>query len=245
MSDNMLAAKKDDSYLIFGKLNIVIYFASVITCWFCLSLASHSTIIYMLLAAFIFSLVHNTLFSLMHEAAHGIFSKNKFINEFFGIILGAAFPTSFTMQKIAHLGHHKRNRTDKELYDYYLPSQSKKLRDFWMYAGNLFGLYWFCIPFSNLIIISMPMIFKSKWFIHGPAKVLGFEAYLEEIAQYSIVRIWLEAVLALFYQIMLWYILDLSWQGMLLCYWFFALHWSALPCLEYSSVAEISRKAMT
>ena len=237
MSVNMSDIERNKAILNYPipvKLNIVIFFISLITGWYLLWVASHASILYMLIAAFIFSLIHNTLFSLMHEAVHGIFSNNKSINEFFGVILGATFPTSFTMQKIAHLGHHKRNRTDKELYDYYLPHESKRLRDFWMYTGNLFGLYWFCIPFSNLIIITMPMLFKSQWFIHGPARILGFEAYLQEIAEYSIVRIWFEALFALIYQVMLWYILDLSWQGWLLCYWFFALHWSALQYVDHA-----------
>ncbi len=188
----------------------------------------------MFLAAWAYSLLHNTIFSLLHEAVHGVLSNNRFRNNFFGILSAAAFPTSFTMQKIAHLGHHNRNRTDKELYDYYLPSESKTVRNIWMYGGNLFGLYWFMIPLSNLLILVAPTYFTSERFIHGPAKALGFESYLEEIAQHSITRIWFECLLALGYQVALFYLLDLSWQGWLLCHWFFALHWSALQYVDHA-----------
>jgi fatty acid desaturase len=221
-------------YSIPEKLNIFIFFVFIVLDGFLLWTASHYSLLYMFVAAFLFAFIHNTLFSLMHEAVHGVFSKSSSVNEFFGIILGATFPTSFTMQKIAHLGHHKRNRTDKELYDYYLPHESKTLRNIWMYGGNLLGLYWFIIPISNLLIIAMPMLFKSQWFVHGPAKTLGFESYLEEIVQYSIVRIWFEAFFALIYQVTLWYILDLSWEAWLLCHWFFALHWSALQYVDHA-----------
>lgn len=225
---------KTEKYPIPAKRNISIFFACIGIGWFLLWTASHATLLPMMAAALTFALIHNTLFSLMHEAVHRVFSEKIFVNDLFGTLLATAFPTSFTMQRIAHLGHHKRNRTDKDLYDYYLPNQSKKLRDFWMYAGNLFGLYWFCIPLSNLIVLVMPMIFTSKWFLHGPARVLGFEAYIEEIVQYSIVRIWLETLFALIYQVLLWYFLDLSWQGWLLCHWFFALHWSALQYVDHA-----------
>lgn len=225
---------KESKYAIPENLNIFIFFIAILIDAVLLWCASHLTGVYVFLAAFLFAFIHNTLFSLLHEAVHGVFSNNKYINDFFGVIAGATFPTSFTMQKIAHLGHHKRNRTDKELYDYYLPHESKALRNLWLYGGNLLGLYWFIIPLANLMIIIMPIVFKSQWFVRGPAKVLGFESYLEEIAQYSIVRIWFEAVFALFYQVMLWYMLDLSWEAWLLCHWFFALHWSALQYVDHA-----------
>lgn len=232
----MESVKNDEvlEYTIPVKFNILIFFVAIIVDSSLLWSASHLGTVYMIIAAFLFAFVHNTLFSLLHEAVHGVFSKNRFVNDLFGVIAAATFPTSFTMQKIAHLGHHKRNRTDKELYDYYLPHESKTLRDVWLYGGNLLGLYWFIIPLSNLMIITMPMLFKSQWFVHGPAKVLGFESYLEEIAQYSIVRIWFEALFALAYQVMLWYLLGLTWEAWLLCHWFFALHWSALQYVDHA-----------
>ena len=58
--------------------------------------------------------------------------------------------------------------------------------------------------------------------------------YMEEIAEYSITRIWFEALLALVYQIAIIYFLDLTWQGWLLCHWFFALHWSALQYVDHA-----------
>jgi fatty acid desaturase len=188
----------------------------------------------MLVAAWLFSLVNNTPFSLLHEAVHGIFSRHRWRNELFGVLCAAAFPTSFTLQRVAHLGHHRRNRTDAELYDYRLPHQSKALRNFWLYAGNLFGLYWFCIPFSTLLYLLAPWVYTSPRFVEGPARWLGFEAYVKEIAQFDKGRIWLECLLAVLYQASLWWMLDLSWQGWLLCHWAFALHWSALQYVDHA-----------
>lgn len=216
------------------KRNIAIFLTVLPATWTLLWVASHASLPLMLAAAWLYTLLHNTLFSLLHESVHHVFSANRFRNDLFGLLSAAAFPTSFTMQKIAHLGHHRRNRTDKELYDYYLPSESKRLRNVWMFGGNLFGLYWFMIPLSNLLILLAPTYFTSDKFIHGPAKVLGFESYLEEIALYPVKRIWLEVLLAVTYQVTLFYLLDLTWQGWLLCHWFFALHWSALQYVDHA-----------
>jgi fatty acid desaturase len=170
----------------------------------------------------------------MHEAVHGVFSTSRQRNDLFGTLSAPAFPTSFTLQKIAHLGHHRRNRTDEELYDYCLPGQSRVARNFQLYVGNLMGFYWMCIPLSNLIYLVAPWLFTSSAFIQGPARNLGFEPYAREIAAHSKLRIWLECLLALSYQIALWWLLDLTWQGWLMCYWAFALHWSALQYVDHA-----------
>lgn len=216
------------------KLNIVVFSITLPMIWFLLWVASHLSLPWALLAAFLFSHLNNTMFSFMHEAVHGVFSKNRLRNDLFGLTCAALFPTSFRLQRVAHLGHHRRNRTDQDLYDYYLPGQSKILRNFQLYVGNLLGLYWFCIPLSNLIYLFTPWLYTSKWFIHGPARYLGFEPYIKEIAQQGTWQIWLECLWALVYQITIWIVLDLNWQGWLLCHWMFALHWSALQYVDHA-----------
>jgi fatty acid desaturase len=216
------------------KLNITLFLVVITVIWSLLWTASHASPLWALLAAVLFLHLNNTIFSFMHEAVHGIFSTNVFTNNLFGSVAAALFPTSFSLQKIAHLGHHRRNRTDQDLYDYYLPGQSRLLRNFQLFAGNLFGLYWLCIPLSNLIYLLAPWLYKSRWFIQGPARYLGFESYVKEIAQHGTWRIWFECLWALVYQVTVWVVLDLSWQGWLLCYGLFALHWSALQYVVHA-----------
>jgi hypothetical protein len=100
--------------------------------------------------------------------------------------------------------------------------------------GNLFGFYWFCIPFSNLVYLLTPWVYTSRYFVQGPARHLGFEPYVKEIAQHSKLRIWMECLLAFSYQALVWWALDLNWQGWLLCHWAFALHWSALQYVDHA-----------
>ena len=103
-----------------------------------------------------------------------------------------------------------------------------------LYSGNLCGVYWFCIPFSNLIYILTPWAYTSKWFIEGPARKGGFEPYVREIAAEPIFRIRLECVLALCYQVAVFILLGLTWKGWLLCHFAFALHWSALQYVNHA-----------
>lgn len=221
-------------YPIPERANVIIFLLAVPAVWALLWLASHGPLVWALPAAAVFAFVNHTPFSLMHESVHGVFSTSRLRNEIFGTLSAAMFPTSLTLQRVAHLGHHRRNRTDRELYDYYLPHQSRALRNVWLYAGNLFGLYWWFIPLSNLTYLLAPWLYASRAFVHGPARYLGFEPYVEEIAQQPRLRIWLECLFALFWQVAVWWLLDLTWQGWLLCYGAFSLHWSALQYVDHA-----------
>ncbi len=217
-----------------GKLNLLLMVSVFAITILLLWTASHAPFSLALIAAWLFSIFNNTAFSLLHESVHGIFSKNHKLNEIAGKILAVLFPTSLTLQRIAHLGHHQRNRTDQELYDYYLPTQSRTLRNIWLYGGNLLGFYWFLVLLSNFIYLVAPWIYISKWFRRGPARYLGFEPFVKEIAQHPPLVIWSECLLAFTFHFALFWLLDLTIAGWLLCYWAFALHWSALQYVDHA-----------
>jgi hypothetical protein len=71
-------------YPIPTKTNIVIFIIATLLNVYLLWLASHGVWWEVLLAAWGFALFHNTLFSLLHEAVHGVFSPNPKINNLFG-----------------------------------------------------------------------------------------------------------------------------------------------------------------
>ncbi|MDR2113631.1 MAG: fatty acid desaturase [Candidatus Accumulibacter sp.] len=217
-----------------GILNILILILSLSATWLCLWAASHLDTGCALLAAWIFSHVANTPFALMHEAVHGVGHPARRWNELLGVVSGWAFPTSYSMQRAAHQGHHLRNRTDLELYDYYLPGQSKRVRNLWLYLGNLLGLYWWSVVFGNLIYLLAPWAYRSRFFVERLAPDLGFGPYVADLAKLPPSRVWPEIALAFAYQAALIHALDLEAAGLALCYWAFALHWSVLQYADHA-----------
>ncbi len=215
-------------------INPLILLFSLVASWLCLWTVSHANVGFALVAVWLFSLVGNTPFALMHEAVHGVGCSSKRGNELLGIVSGWAFPTSFTMQRMAHIGHHQRNRTDQELYDYYLPTQSKLVRSIWLYAGNLLGLYWWSVVFGNLLYLLAPWAYRSKFFVERIAPVLGFGPYVADLARLPPMRVWMEIVSAFGYQAMVFYMLDLTVLGIVACYGAFALHWSVLQYADHA-----------
>jgi fatty acid desaturase len=216
--------------LLNASLLIVSMLLSAASLW----AASHLAWGYAALAIWFFALINNMPFALMHEAVHGIAARSLRANATIGVVAGWAFPTSFAMQRIAHLGHHRRNRTDRELYDYYLPGESRLLRNVWLYAGNLFGLYWWCVVFSNLVYALAPWLYRSPLFVARLAPALGFGPYVAELAELPPARVWTEIVLAFGYQLAIFHFLDLSIAGFFLCHMAFALHWSVLQYADHA-----------
>jgi fatty acid desaturase len=215
-------------------LNGGILLAALASSWGLLWGASHLGLVYAVLCAWLFSLINNTLFSLMHEAVHGLAATSFGINRLIGTIASWTFPTSLSLQHAAHMGHHRRNRTDEELYDYYLPGQSRLKRSLWLYAGNLFGMYWLSVVLSNLLLLVAPWAYRSSIFVERFGPALGFGAYLQDLKKVTTLRLWLEVALAFAYQAAVFLLLDLHWLPTLLCYVCFALHWSVLQYADHA-----------
>src|SRR4029450_2582430 len=161
---------------------------------------------------------------LLHECGLGSFSPARRLNDAAGLLFAAFFPTAFTIQPASHLGHHRRNRTDLELYDYFLPHQSHWQKTYWIYC-LLTGFYWAIIPVAGLVYAACPFVFRSRRFQDGPAKWWGFREFVRDIADEPIARVWSEAAFSVAWQVLLWQVLDLGWTGWLACYWAFGLNW--------------------
>lgn len=225
-----------------GRLNLLIGLLAAAVSAACLWTASHASDWgggwgWMLAAAVLFSYTNNTLFSLHHEAVHGVFHPTPWVNEAAGVLLAASFPTIFAVQRVSHQGHHRRNRTDEELFDYVLPHQSWLLKTYWLYC-LLTGFYWAIIPVAMGLYLLWPWSFRSGWFVNGPARWWGFTPFVRDIGQLPIGPVWRQGLVTLAVQALAVWTLDLTWQGWLACYWAFALNWCSV---QYSDHAHTPR----
>ena len=217
-----------------SRLNLVIAVAAiavVIACLWSAAHAPHWTIL--VAAAFVFSFANNTVFSLLHECVHGTFHHSRRVNELAGVLFAAFFPTAFAIQRVSHFGHHRRNRTDLELYDYYLPHQSRWLKTYWIYC-LLTGSYWAIIPVAGFVYLICPPLIRSRAFQNGPAKWWGFQEFVRDIAAEPIGRVWPQALFTFALQLLLWRALGLDWVSWLVCYWAFGLNWSSLQYTDHA-----------
>ena len=211
-----------------GALNSACAALAFALSWGCLYVASRGQAWQVALAVWGFAVANFALFALMHEATHGLAAVSRRLNDGLGMVCGWAFPQSFTLQRQAHMGHHRRNRTDEDLYDYHLPHQSRWLRNLWLYLGNLLGGYYVGVLWGNLIYVLGQPVFRSRWFCEVYAQKLGFAAYVRDLLDLPYWRVSAEIVLAFAYQVLVFWALDLTAWGYGLAIAAFALYWSAL-----------------
>lgn len=220
-----------------GKQNILLLLFGGVSLTALLYLASHTTDWRILpFYAILFALLGGMVFSLLHEATHGVFHKNKKINALGGIIAALFFPTSYTLQKISHLGYHQRNRTDVERFDLYKKNENVILKYIQWY-GVLTGLYWFLAPLSCLVILTIPRLLKWKVLRNPDSPLAGqtsADAMIAPLLGPELKWIRWQALFALSFHIALIFLLGVHPLIWLLLFFSFGLSWSSLQYATHS-----------
>lgn len=189
-------------------LNVFIMLVASVISLFVLWYASHTeSHLLAIVCATVFSFSNNTVFSLLHEAVHGLFAQKKRLNDLMGNIAAAFFPTGFTFQKTCHLGHHLRNRTDHEIFDLYYPNDNRVLK-FVQFYCILLGPYWLSNPLGALIYLVYPRSFRIFRWIDGQSKGTDAAMLLPFIDNPRQGRIRAEILFSLVFQVCIFWWLD-------------------------------------
>ncbi len=200
-------------------------------------LASHtSSWMVVLAAAWGFSYVNNTSFSLLHEAVHGIFHPNRRLNDWAGRILAATFPTGFQFQRQCHMGHHARNRTEVEQFDYIRPGDNKIWKYLQWYT-ILTGLYWLSVVIGWLLFLVCPWIYRLSVFSGEHSQIAhqsSTDAMLSSMFKGPTLKMRFEMLLTVVLQALMFVLLDLSALGWCCCYAAFAFRWSGLQYADHA-----------
>lgn len=215
-----------------GTLNIVLTLGVAAACSGSLWVASHGTRWQVALAALAFSFLGNTMFSLLHESVHGIAHRNRRTNEAIGRFAAAFFPTALSLQRVFHLGHHARNRTIEEQFDYIRPFDRPFLKRAQWYA-ILTGVYWIFVPLGGIAYLVWPSLFTRSRFA-ATATQTGASSMFAGLEQAPKTTIRLELLFTIAVQVLLFRLLDLSAIGWLLCYGAFAVNWSSLQYTDHA-----------
>ncbi|WP_127718390.1 fatty acid desaturase [Halobacteriovorax sp. HLS] len=223
-----------------NKLNIVIALISIAVVLTLLWGATHTTHWYIKIICFIaFGFIGNTVFGLLHESVHSSFNTNKTVNYVFGNIFAALFPTGFSFQKSCHLNHHRQNRTDYEMFEAYHEKDSYFLKTVMLYF-ILTGVYWISPPVGAIwLMINPKSLFNSGWsgkdnYQRGRMGGAGMLRHLKEQSPSDIRKMRVEVLFSIIFQVSIFYLLDLTIVGWIICYLGFATQWSALQYADHA-----------
>jgi fatty acid desaturase len=143
-------------YSIPGTLNIVLVAVQMSAALAVLAAASRVRRPYALISlAVLFAFVMQMGFCLAHEAVHRKLHPNRTLNMGVGVLAFALFPGSLHFFEVAHLLHHRRNRSNDELEDYVLPGENPWVKRV-MYYLLISGLFWLLLPVSSVLVAMIP-----------------------------------------------------------------------------------------
>ena len=109
-----------------------------------------------------YALMMNSAYAMLHEAEHGSLHENRVTNDTAGAVLALFFPAPFHLLRQGHIGHHLRNRSDDEAFDFYFDGESRVWKTLQLY-GILTGFFYLAVVLGNLIALIHPAALKAKW----------------------------------------------------------------------------------
>lgn len=165
-----MTATPDKVVTIPGRLNVVIMLAQLGAIGGCFVLAAHVRSWWALvLLSLGFGVLMNSVYSIIHEAEHAMLFKNRRWNDLAGAGMALFFPAPFHLIRQGHLGHHLRNRSDDEAFDFYFEDDHKLWR-FLVFYGILTGFYWVVVVLSNIVFLFFPFtVDKKYWHVDTPS----------------------------------------------------------------------------
>jgi len=215
--------QRTSTYPIPARLNLVLTLAVFASSLALLVLASRLDQWWqILLAGVAFSYVMLTNYALLHEATHHNLHPNPRVNHALGVLAGILFPMPFSLIHTTHQNHHIRNRTDSEMFDLYYPTDSR-FRKYVQWYGILTGFFWPMVPIGA-VLFSLgtrrvrEMIMSSRTITGG--------YLMSEIRGRVVGAIRIEMLLIVAFFVAAFWLLDLRWQAVLICYACFSFNWS-------------------
>jgi fatty acid desaturase len=213
-----------DQYKIPNRINIIITVVCSGAYFVLLWTASHVHHYgWVLLCGFLFAVVMIPVYSLIHEAEHNILHSNERVNEWMGRWLCTLFIAPYTFFKHCHLKHHKKNRTDEEMWDLYYEHQHK-LKRYGNLYGMMIGLGYFAVWLAVLLYALAPGLVYSRLFTsHKEAGGFLKGSDREDKVMQSRWESWL----VILFQVFIFYVLDLRFSSWITLFAMHGFVWSS------------------
>ena len=216
---------------------LLLYLAAIFACFRAAAVLSSPWAIAVLACGFAVTMVG--VYSIIHEAEHGVLFTNPDNNTAAGIIAAMFFPGPFHLLRQGHLGHHLRNRSDDEAFDLWFEGESPV----WKWAqwiGILTGLFYVVIVVGNVVVLFLPFVLRSRWFGFDRPSAAFMDALNPQYAR----TIRLEALGVVVLHLLIVWLMHIPLFHYLALYGAFGALWSGLQYVHhYATERHITRGA--
>jgi fatty acid desaturase len=178
-----------------------------------------------------FAFLGLTNYALIHEGTHYNLNSKREYNDFLGALVSWLFPVSFTFMEIAHQVHHRNNRTDGEMFDYYYPDDNILVK-YSQWYSILIGLYPPIIPLGSLLMaFASPLFHLKPWRVAKSSSIIFAKDYFTPPITN---KIRLEVIAGILFWVIAWWALSLDWHTVLIFYGAFWINWSTRQYVSHA-----------
>lgn len=180
------------------------------------------------------------VYSVIHEAEHGILFTNPRLNVAAGVLMAAFFPGPFHLLRQGHIGHHLRNRSDDEAFDLWFEGEESPAWKWVQWLGILTGGFYAMVVLGNVVVLALPFLLKRKWFAFDRPSAAFMDALNPKYARI----IQLEAMFVIALHAAIVWLLRVPFWHYVALYAAFGALWSALQYVHhYGTERHVSRGA--
>ena len=194
-----------EKYPIPARTNLVILFICSAVYGILLWMGSRVNGWQLFLTALFFAVNLIPIYSLIHEAEHGILLPDKKWNYAAGFFLSLLFLAPFSFIRKCHLNHHKHNRTDYEMWDLYYEHQRKWQRQGYLYVVMM-GLEYAMLLLATVLFCILPTLVFSKLFSWN-REIRGMLVGADQ--EKILVKVRIESYAVILFQSLIFVLLDL------------------------------------
>jgi fatty acid desaturase len=180
------------------------------------------------LLALTFAVIGNSIYAIVHEAEHGMLHPNRRVNDGLGVMMALFFPAPFHLLRQGHLGHHLRNRSDDEAFDFYFDNETPLLKMLQLY-GILTGLFYVTVVLANVAVLLCPWLLKRRHFEYDRPTA----ALMDSLNPRYRRAIWLEAAAVVVLHALIIWGLGIAPLAYAAVYFGFGLTWSAMQYVHH------------
>ena len=202
-------------------------------------LAANVPAVWLLLVGPAFALWTFGVYSALHEAEHNVLFGNETLNAAGGVLLGLFFGAPYHLLRQGHVGHHQRNRSDDEAFEFWFPGESPAWK--WVqWVGILTGGFYLMVVLGNVLLLALPFLLNSRTFRFDRPSAAFFESLNPKYAR--LIAVEAAAVLAMHALIV--YLTGVPLWRYVVLYGCFGFVWSAMQYVHhYGTERHVTRGA--
>jgi fatty acid desaturase len=216
----------------YGRVNLAVTLGQVLAWAVLLTIVDAAALHWSVRAGalLLYCLMMQGVFTMLHEYCHRNAHRDPRLNYLIGWVTSTLFGTAPTLLQVQHWGHHRRNRTEAERFEFIHEGENAVRKTVTYYTAVLGGIWLGCFLFP-LVAPLLPYSIARRLAVRK--RFNSFAAAFGEFRPVEWRRMQIEGVWSLVFWGALVWVGPWRWQTLAVTYGAFAFSWSSLQWIYH------------